>query len=279
MTFKERLKGFLERHAPSIRYAYTSYLYWRIWAPRCREFQGRIQGQLFPSGKIEVLSGPFSGMAYINEVVYGPITPKWIGAYECELHRVIQGIIDRPRHPVILDIGAAEGYYSVGLALRCPKARVISYDIDFRARRQQRRIAALNGVSNLEVRSLCSAEELERECRGGALVICDIEGGEYGLIDPAVAPALRGCDILLELHDSRVANMRDGRAMMTDRFGGSHRIELIESQEVHQVAAGSPAASRLSERDLAAALDESRGGRQWWLWMEAVPARASQGAS
>jgi hypothetical protein len=50
----------------------------------------------------------------LNETVWGPIEPKWLGTYELELHSIIKGIL-RAEYNTIIDIGSAEGYYSVGL--------------------------------------------------------------------------------------------------------------------------------------------------------------------
>src|SRR6516164_6432959 len=61
-----------------------------------------------------VLSGPFAGLRYLDEPIWGPIEPKWLGTYEQELLPVIQQIIQTP-YSTIIDIGSAEGYYAVGL--------------------------------------------------------------------------------------------------------------------------------------------------------------------
>lgn len=66
-------------------------------------------------GELAVLSGPFKGMRYLDETVWGPIEPKWIGCYEEQLHEVIDDVIEA-NYLTIFDIGSAEGYYAVGLA-------------------------------------------------------------------------------------------------------------------------------------------------------------------
>jgi predicted O-methyltransferase YrrM len=91
-------------------------------------------------------------MAYLDETVWGPITPKWLGCYELELHDIVETAI-ACRYDRVIDVGCAEGYYAVGFAWRMPETEVITFDIDPIARRQTRRLAAMAGVSTTIFRS------------------------------------------------------------------------------------------------------------------------------
>jgi hypothetical protein len=46
-------------------------------------------------GEIKVLTGPFEGMKYFDEVFYFSGVPRWLGVYEMELHPVVQQIKER----------------------------------------------------------------------------------------------------------------------------------------------------------------------------------------
>ena len=59
--------------------------------------------------------------------------------------------IIRTPHSVIIDVGNAEGYYSVGLAKCIRDGTVYSYDVDPWARRQQRRLARLNDGNKVKI--------------------------------------------------------------------------------------------------------------------------------
>src|SRR5438876_11547620 len=63
-----------------------------------------------------VSNGSFRGMAYVPEAVGSSLLPKLIGSYEQEITPAIEEMVAK-RPPRIIDIGAAEGYYAVGLAL------------------------------------------------------------------------------------------------------------------------------------------------------------------
>ena len=224
--------------------------------------------RIFGSGcEPSVLSGPFEGMKYFNETVWGPIEPKWIGCYEEELHGVIEKVI-RAEYEAVIDVGSAEGYYAVGLAWRCPHARVFSYDTDIWSRLQQRRLARLNNVVNLKVGTVCGWNNFDCLRTSRTFVLCDIEGAEYDLLDPDAAPSLKHCDMLVEVHPHGKLSGRQVCDALTERFAGTHNITEIgvntsRGDDIHSLLGG-----RLSAREIATYVDENRDPKQVWLWLE-----------
>src|SRR4051812_19305855 len=90
---------------------------YRAWRER-RETQrlDRIAQTLVKHYGARVLQGPFAGMQYVTESYGSQLVPKLLGSYENELHDLVEQIVaQRPK--IVIDIGAAEGYYAVGLAL------------------------------------------------------------------------------------------------------------------------------------------------------------------
>lgn len=230
--------------------------------------QNQVAEAIYPDGQIEVLGGPFAGMRYFNDVVWGPITPKWLGSYEEELHHVIQDVLDRD-YRVIVDVGAAEGYYAVGLARSFPEASIFSYDIDPFARKLQKNLAGLNKVSNLHIRARCTHENLGILKESG-LLISDIEGFEYELINPLDAPSLANCDILIEVHPFQDLTVEQVRDALLDRFEQTHLVKVLKVTTREPAAYDSWSGHVLDQRVLAAALDEHRDPRQEWLWLEST---------
>ena len=236
-----------------------------------RRFAGlhqRVRERLFaPGERPRVATGPFMGMNYLDEIVWGSITSKWLGSYEAELHGVIETIVATD-YRTVLDVGCAEGYYAVGLAMKLRDARVEAFDLDFISRWQTRRLARLNAVKNLHVHSRCAARELEAPRAGRTLMVCDIEGGEGGLLDPRKSPALREWDLLAEVHE-RVGAPEAVMTQLVDRFGSTHRIEIIVSTEreawIQNYRAQFP---EVSDQLLREATDEHRAMGQVWLWMQ-----------
>jgi hypothetical protein len=166
-----------------------------------------------------VQAGPFQGMIYTKEAVLSRhATPALLGQYERQLYTYI--VEAAQNCDLVIDVGHAEGYYAVGLA-RLGK-RVVAYDADPHERRICRGMARANGV-RLEINSWCSPGSLYT-VQQRALVICDIEGGEYELLSSEVASALAECWFVVELHSTK----KEDNAAFLNRFSKSHDAILID---------------------------------------------------
>lgn len=270
---KGQIKALLYRIAPTLMALQASYRARRrhkakFWARQCAS-----AAKIYGDGPIHVRSGPFQGMRYINETVWGPIEPKWIGSYEQELSSVVRQIIDSD-YDTIIDIGSADGYYSVGLAFRVPAARVFSYEIDPWSRGQQRRMAALNGVRNIQIGGFCSNEEIDRRSQGRTLIVCDIEGFERDLMDPRRSKSLIHSDMLIELHGFNEMSPRQVQDIVSARFACTHRIEQFSTEPRSADYLGG---ANLGTSGVGAdILDEHRLGSQVWLWMTANEPRSTR---
>jgi hypothetical protein len=200
--------------------------------------------------------------------VWGPIEPRWLGTYEQELIPIIHRIV-RTGYTIIIDVGSAEGYYSVGLAKQLTNAKFYSYDVDPWARKQQERLARLNLVTNLQIKGFCKAAELASIISKKCLLICDIEGYEYQLLDPVKIPGLRQCDMLVELHpfEKGCLTMESGKRELMRRYSNSHDVEIIAVQPRYCPDLPSVVVERLGPRGLAECMDEMRPSDQIWLWL------------
>jgi hypothetical protein len=179
----KKLKSTSHQVWQSFHFAFFSFGFQRSCKKKFRAFQSDFKNEVYADGEIRVLSGPFAGMKYYDQIVWGPITPKWIGSFENHLQGVIRKVIG-VEYTKILDVGAAEGYYAVGLVLRSPKSQVMNFDVHPIGRKRQRELASLNSVNNLEVRKLCTHEELSGQLEDRCLVVRDIEGYEAELLNP-----------------------------------------------------------------------------------------------
>lgn len=266
---KRFLRTQLERHAPGlfngIRAVRNRRYFRRVFAQHHEEFRQR----LFPDGSaITVQTGPFKGLVYFDETVWGSITPKWLGSYESELHAIVREI-EAGSYETVIDVGCAEGYYAVGLAVLMPGVKVFAFDTDFISRGQVRRLAALNRVTDrVEVRTFCHHADLDALSHGKTLVVCDIEGFEAELLDPEAAPALRQDDILVEVHEASELSTEMER-LLQSRFESSHEIQRVTACDrgswIAQHGAELPGA--IPAAALVKATAEDRATGRVWLWM------------
>jgi len=178
-----------------------------------------------------VQRGPFAGLQYPARCAVGSsYWPKILGTYELELADVMDAACERA-YTHILDIGAGEGYYAVGLATRITNARIYAYEGSQHGQMMLRRMADLNGVADrIDVRGWCDAESL-RELGDvlparRTLVICDAEGAEYDMLAPKQIPVLGGWDLVVELHHR--GSIRAPRDWLRNRFSATHKVRFID---------------------------------------------------
>lgn len=222
-----------------------------------------------------VRGGPFCGMRYVRDSVCSTLAPKLLGTYERELNDWVERLIARSFSSV-LNIGAAEGYYAVGLARRCPRTRVVAFEGEAHGRALLAELAALNGVSErVIIEGFCTTESLAPHLVSASapLLIVDIEGGEIGLLDLEKLPALRRCPMLIELHEFE----QPAAEILRTRFAPSHTIE--ERWAVPRSVLDLPATLRLPARAFGparflTALDEQRPGLMRWFLCEPREATA-----
>ncbi len=175
-----------------------------------------------------VLHGPFAGMKYPEMASIGSsLFPKLLGSYEKELEPLMQRICNN-RYTEVVDIGCAEGYYAVGLAMRINHAKVFAFDTDATAIQLCSKMAELNGVSEqLTTRKFCDAETLiSLPLTERALIVSDCEGYEKKLFTKDNVPALSCHELLIEVHDCIDIGIS---SYLRELFESTHNIEVFSS--------------------------------------------------
>jgi hypothetical protein len=176
-----------------------------------------------------VASGPFQGLklsAKLRGNNVADLLPRLLGIYEAELHDVIRRVV-RGSCRRLVNIGAAEGYYAVGLARLLPALSVVAFESDAEARAICRETAEVNGVAaRIGIEGTCDRRALTAAVAdgGGTLVLSDCEGAEKDLLDPEAVPALRRCEIVVECHDF---TDRSITPTLRARFEPTHTVDLI----------------------------------------------------
>ena len=150
---------------------------------------------------LTVRSGPFAGMNL--EGACSPIGPKVLGTYEMELGALIESIA-RGDVQHVVNAGAADGFYAVGLLRHLPAARATAFEMLTSFHAHIDKLARVNGVrGRLAIHGVCDSSALSSALKHGerTLVIMDVEGAERDLLDVARTPGLRHAQILVEIHD------------------------------------------------------------------------------
>ncbi|MEK7950830.1 hypothetical protein [Luteolibacter soli] len=174
-----------------------------------------------------VVAGPFQGMKYGNtEARCSTLYPKLLGTYENELAAEVDAAIAK-RHAIVVDVGAADGYYAVGFAYRNPDAKIIAFEQDPRAQVELEKLAALNGVSDrIDVRGHCGPGDIQGLSGKSGLVIVDCEGFEDKILSEENIRHLRGWDFIIETHDGFSPEVTK---RLEARFAGTHEVRQIDA--------------------------------------------------
>ncbi len=215
-----------------------------------------------------VQGGPFCGMKYLRGSRGHAHLPNLLGTYERELHPYVEKACALELTLIVV-IGAAEGYYAVGMALRNPNTRVIAFEMDSERRQSLDKMATLNGVQpRIDIRGKCEVADLANSLSDArhALVICDVEGYEAALLDPTIVPQLLHAFLLVELHEFVERGIAEKIAA---RFQRSHGITRIWQEE--RTSADFPFRTfytrLLPNKYLRWTVNEARPERMSWFWM------------
>jgi len=214
----------------------------------------------------QVQTGPFKGMVIVPNTMWGDgdTASKLLGLYEDELHGFVNDAIANNPDTVI-NVGCAEGYYSVGMATRLPSSQVFAIDMDERSMHVVNENVAANGVTNVSaINAVVDTAWLQNHCKDlvNPLLIFDCEGAELELLDPDQVPALGHANILVECHDCIVGGITD---TLTKRFQDTHTVKYTAQtvKDSYQFDFLQP----LSDCDKWALVHEGRPSTMTWLYM------------
>jgi len=162
---------------------------------------------------------------------------------------------------------SAEGYYAVGMARRMPSSQVLAFDLNPKAQEVCTALAQKNEVSDrVKVSALFKPEDFANYANQKVLVLCDIEGAEKDLLDPELAPALKGMDLIVESHECLISGITQ---TLINRFKESHQITLVQDSGQRQLKDSPQWFNNLAHLDQLLATWEWRSGATPWLVMKA----------
>lgn len=218
------------------------------------------------SPQLTVLNGVFASMQYPTlNITEAALVPKIVGSYESQLHPIIQSIISTD-YDDIIDVGCAEGYYAVGLAMKMPQTVVHGFDINEKDIEFCREMAKLNNVSNITFNNFCDPKTLiDFPFRDKGLVFCDCEGYELELFTTEVIEALykKRVDVLVEMHDVLNPGIT---SKLIQRFLNTHDVQIVSTKD--KLSKTWRGLEHLSDTDKEFAVFEHRGGINKDVYME-----------
>jgi hypothetical protein len=149
--------------------------------------------------------GPFAGMIFCKDSWWGgsDIGAMLLGIYEEEVLNSIMGVTDR--YDVFIDLGAADGYYSIGSLVSKKFQTSYSFEISAKGRNVIQKNANLNRVSNkLHIFGEATQnfyKNIPIKDLNSAVILIDIEGAEFFLLNRKLFSHLKKAIFFIELHD------------------------------------------------------------------------------
>lgn len=190
----------------------------------------RISKELFDQLDGEVKYGIFKGMKMYPETWWGSLDLglMCLGEYEKEIIEELHeglGKIANPR--TFIDIGAADGYYAVGVLHSRLAEKCICFELNQNGQKNIIKNHKLNNSpGKLEVygdvfenfKQVISINEIKN-----SLILIDIEGAEFNFLNKEMLSQLKEATLLIEVHN------------WVDDFEETYREFLINASEFFKV--------------------------------------------
>jgi hypothetical protein len=148
--------------------------------------------------------GPFKGLKFSNKTWWGSsdIGSMLLGIYEKE---ILNSLMNIPKnYSTFINLGAADGYYCIGALINNLFQHSICYEISKEGRKIIKENAELNNViKKIDIRGIAKKKfftELPLKTISDSVLLIDIEGAEFELIDEETFKAFNKSIIFIELH-------------------------------------------------------------------------------
>lgn len=174
-----------------------------------------------------VLQGPLAGFRLNPSPNWGAgdLGPMLLGTYE---KPILDKLVELSRSAgLLVDIGAAHGYFGIGLVASGYFEKSACFELDSDMRDTLRSVAMRNGVADDVLifgpadAGLAAQLNEAGVALSDAVVLCDVEGAEFDILTPELLETLKSCAIVVELHEK---NVEDGERRLA---------RLLEDAELH----------------------------------------------
>jgi hypothetical protein len=227
----------------------------------------RLSKRLFNNFGGTVKYGPFAGMVLVQESSWGGKTrvPALLGFYEQEvLNELIQA---SSKYKNFIDLGAADGYYGVGVLVSGMFEKSFCYESSKTGRKAIAKNASVNRVSELVVIRGTARKGFELDfneaTRNESVLLVDIEGGEFDVLTLEVFEAFKKSVFIIEIHDWMVLHGEVKLQALEDRARKHFDIRKIRMGP--RDPAAFPELKNFSDNERWLICSENRDLVQYWL--------------
>lgn len=172
--------------------------------------------------------GYYSGIQFGTiENLQAGIVQKLLGVYEVELTDELKQLEER-EYQWIVNIGAAEGLYSIRFSQTWRDIPVYSFEQDFRTRQLLRELKKLNNATDVIVLGEFKSDYMKLFKSGSrGLVFSDCEGFEKEIFNMETSSNLIDVDLVIETHDHLVCGVHHDILQVLSKTHDVHEINQI----------------------------------------------------
>lgn len=195
-------------------------------------YRRRLSQKIFAQCEGTIQHGPFTGMHWLDNPCRGRSEQgvMILGLYEQE---VATNLIEAPaRFRVFVDVGAADGYYAVGL-LHCGRVdRCVAFETIPKCREAISRLAAENGVADKIMVLGTASDQFVDTLRDHninsheSMFLIDIEGAEFKILTEEVFAFLKDSQIVVETHAHIYPDPEGEMKRLLQRASMTHRSTI-----------------------------------------------------
>lgn len=210
--------------------------------------------------------GPFKGMSLSQKTWWGTFdyASKILGTYETQL---IDKIISLSEPDTILiDVGAADGFFAIGLLRGGFFKRAECFEISPKGHEVIMENAIRNGVAEgISLHGKAEAAEILQIMQQGenVVLLCDIEGAEFDLFDDNTLKGLQGSRIVIELHPHKAKDGKYQREALIERAGRYFTVDFLKRSPIP--VGDFDELSHFNDNERMLAFSEGRGEAGEWL--------------
>ena len=182
----------------------------------------------------QVAYGTFKGMKLSKNTYWSKndIITHILGVYEKHVLKKIIEFSKKGNYPFI-DIGAADGYFAIGMAFSETFKKIYAFEIDEEGRRSLNRNIENNLCKDKVVVDIEANFETLKEIvdkNKSAVILIDIEGSEFDLLDDNLLQLLSNCYIVCELHPTLSANGFEKQNMLINNAKAFFDVSMIQRE-------------------------------------------------
>ena len=175
--------------------------------------------------------GPFKGMKLSSNIWWGKydILSKYLGQYE---PHILEKLISNSKNNThFIDIGAADGYYAIGLLFSNLFKTATCFEVSKNGRSVISENAHINFVQKrLTILGKADQDLISQEIMNfpQSVILCDIEGAEFDLFSEDLLKTCKSCVVIIELHDEFTkgkSNRRENLIKLASKF---FKVNLIK---------------------------------------------------